>query len=573
MRSFKLLILLFLITGTVKTQSISRLEYYFDNDPGYGNGIAAAITPGVSVSTGVTLITSALSEGIHKLCFRAKNTASRWSETSASLYYVAGTLTPWTIAGLEYYFDTDPGYGNAVAVNLTASSDVTSGFQVNTAALSSGIHQFCVRVKNEKRQWSQISASLIYIAPRPLKADLVKMEYYFDTDPGYGNATEVIIPSDSDLNEAIPVNTSGLTPGMHKLSVRVENIAGRWSETASQLYYKPEPAPSSDVVNMEYYFDTDPGFGNGTVIPVSQGQQPEALVALNTTSLSLGIHKLCVRAKNSMNRWSTTSMVIYYKQDQTALPITWIEYYFDFDPGFGNGTQVAVTPGNTIAANVSVNTNNLGPGGHILFIRTKDTHGVWSETSNLAFYSYAIRIFVESLYDPATQTMHKTQNETGDQWTGEVADHVLLEFRKHASPHILDHVYELEMRQDGYCYALLQGTYTDDYLVVKHRNGLETWSAVPINTTTQLFYDFTSSVSKAYGDNMININGTGVIYSGDATQDGIIDGSDMAMADNDAAAFSSGYLVSDVNGDGLVDGSDISFIDNNSSAFVGVAAP
>ena len=47
----------------------------------------------------------------------------------------------------------------------------------------------------------------------------------------------------------------------------------------------------------------------------------------------------------------------------------------------------------------------------------------------------------------------------------------------------------------------------------------------------------------------------------------------MAPVDNQAAAFSAGYLPEDCNGDGLIDGSDLAIVDNNAGAFVGVAIP
>jgi hypothetical protein len=55
------------------------------------------------------------------------------------------------------------------------------------------------------------------------------------------------------------------------------------------------------------------------------------------------------------------------------------------------------------------------------------------------------------------------------------------------------------------------------------------------------------------------------IYGGDASQDGVIDGTDMDMVDNaNIPPPLIGYNVEDVNGDGVVDGSDMSMIDNNS---------
>jgi len=107
------------------------------------------------------------------------------------------------------------------------------------------------------------------------------------------------------------------------------------------------------------------------------------------------------------------------------------------------------------------------------------------------------------------------------------------------------------------------------YIVFRHRNGLETWSATGNSFTSgNLIYDFTISSSQAFGNNQILKGTKYCIYNGDVNQDGIIDGSDAATIDNDAFNFATGYLVTDLNGDQIIDGSDASICDNNAFNFV-----
>jgi hypothetical protein len=60
--------------------------------------------------------------------------------------------------------------------------------------------------------------------------------------------------------------------------------------------------------------------------------------------------------------------------------ITAVEYFFDSDPGTGNGTALMVTtPGNIITQNLSLSVPpGLSPGQHLVSIRGKDTQGRWS---------------------------------------------------------------------------------------------------------------------------------------------------------------------------------------------------
>ena len=72
---------------------------------------------------------------------------------------------------------------------------------------------------------------------------------------------------------------------------------------------------------------------------------------------------------------------------------------------------------------------------------------------------------------------------------------------------------------------------------------------------------------------MIGIGSIAAIFSGDIDRDGLIDSSDMAIVDNDAAYAVNGYLDADINGDGLVDASDFAFLDNNSAVAISINAP
>jgi len=115
---------------------------------------------------------------------------------------------------------------------------------------------------------------------------------------------------------------------------------------------------------------------------------------------------------------------------------------------------------------------------------------------------------------------------------------------------------------------------TPYYIVVKHRNSIATWSGSTVSFTNDtLSYDFTSAASQAFGNNMVNVGGEWSFYTGDVNQDGIVDGGDLGLIDNDSFNFVTGYVATDLNCDGIVDGADAAFADNNASNFVGVIAP
>jgi hypothetical protein len=120
-------------------------------------------------------------------------------------------------------------------------------------------------------------------------------------------------------------------------------------------------------------------------------------------------------------------------------------------------------------------------------------------------------------------------------------------------------------------------TYSGRYYVsIQGRNILETWSrsgGETVNAGTVNSYDFTTSVSNAFGNNMILKGSKYCIYSGDVNNDGIIDAADVSSADNDAYLYLSGYLDTDVNGDYSVDATDLQIIDNNAFNIISVITP
>jgi hypothetical protein len=112
------------------------------------------------------------------------------------------------------------------------------------------------------------------------------------------------------------------------------------------------------------------------------------------------------------------------------------------------------------------------------------------------------------------------------------------------------------------------------YVVIRHRNILETWSQNPITINGTTTYDFSVSANQAYGGNQIEMEpGVFAFYSGDINQDGVVDGLDFGDWENDNNNFAGGYVNTDFNGDGVVDGLDFLIWEPNNNNFVGIMAP
>jgi len=115
------------------------------------------------------------------------------------------------------------------------------------------------------------------------------------------------------------------------------------------------------------------------------------------------------------------------------------------------------------------------------------------------------------------------------------------------------------------------------YIAINQFNTIETWSKIGgenlVNNGSIYNYDFTSSINKAYGNNLKLKGSRYCLFSGDVNQDGVVDISDGSRILNDANNFAMGYLPTDLNGDRLVDISDALLADNNGFNYVGIISP
>ncbi len=186
----------------------------------------------------------------------------------------------------------------------------------------------------------------------------------------------------------------------------------------------------------------------------------------------------------------------------------------------------------------------------------------WS--SDTAGVSAAITMLMQGFYDPAINALR-------------MADTARAYLRNASAPYaVVDsskgYLDSLTFRSSFQFTNAIAGSY---YIVMKHRNSIETWSKNPVSYVpgTTLNYNFTTNVTQAFGNNMVIINTKSCFYSGDVNQDGNIDLTDITLVYNDANNFVTGYIRTDVNGDKVVDLTDLTLVYNNSVSFVGVVRP
>lgn len=187
-----------------------------------------------------------------------------------------------------------------------------------------------------------------------------------------------------------------------------------------------------------------------------------------------------------------------------------------------------------------------------------------------------LTLYLEGLYSTGTGN-RKAKNASGDNFPGPVADLITIKLASATTPYGIVYTAEnVQLYTNGKCSFSIPGSISGSYyIVVKHRNSIETWSASAVSFAGgAVGYNFSTSSSQAFGSNLKAVGGgLYAMYGGDISQDGLVDGTDMASVDNASTGGIVGYVFMDANGDGLVDGSDMALIDNNSTASVTSVKP
>ena len=154
------------------------------------------------------------------------------------------------------------------------------------------------------------------------------------------------------------------------------------------LYLLPINLFTQNITSAEYFIDSDPGFGNGTPIPVTAAPEVTINYAVDLSTINDGFHVLYFRSKDDSGLWSIAFAKPFYKQSpiQISPDIVSMEYFIDNDPGNGNGENISITIGQNVTTDFAADLTSVEDGFHILYVRGKDTNGRWSISYSKPFY-------------------------------------------------------------------------------------------------------------------------------------------------------------------------------------------
>ncbi|MFN7014249.1 MAG: hypothetical protein ACK4ON_08280, partial [Bacteroidia bacterium] len=330
--------LLFLSHYTWAQRYIAQAEYFIDTDPGQGNGIAVQAVDG-NLDNAIEALfkngISAGSVGFHTFNIRVKDDQNNWGPVFKTVFYTSAPLVVRNIhvTQAELFWDNDPGQGNGTAL-LAFDGNFNDAIEAVTGNISSlpstGLHVLNIRVKDEQNNWGPTFKTVVEIANNFVVRNIhvTQAELFFDTDPGQGNGTP-LIAFDGNFNDAIEAISGSISPtvstGIHLLNIRVKDQQNNWGPTFKTVVEVSNPLVlrNIQITQGEFFFDTDPGFGNGFPLLALDGNFDNALEALNQNWNFLpdtGLHVLNVRVKDANNNWGPVFQTILYVQPCVSQP-------------------------------------------------------------------------------------------------------------------------------------------------------------------------------------------------------------------------------------------------------------
>jgi len=220
----------------------------------------------------------------------------------------------------EYFIDTDYGFGTGTPFTIAITGeDIIQSFNIPYNAFpNQGYHYIFFRTMDNNGKWSITSRRLVQVGENTANNNIIHGEYFIDADYGFGNGTPFFISASSeDVIQSFNIPYSAFpNPGYHFVFFRTKDDSGKWSITTRRLVQVDDNLGEVHVINAEYFFDTDNGFGGNASISLTASVDSTWQFYIPSNQLpqvpnwSFESDTLFIRAKeNERNGWSLTTMV------------------------------------------------------------------------------------------------------------------------------------------------------------------------------------------------------------------------------------------------------------------------
>lgn len=266
---------------------------------------------------------------------------------------------------VEYYFDTDPGFGSGISIPITPTTDLTLDFTIPLNTVSEGFHLLYLRAKSNGF-WSVPVARSVFVQRSAQTATTLfinHIEYFFDSDPGPGNGISIPITAAIDVTQSLSLPLNSIADGFHIIYFRGRTTDGRWSIPVAKTVFVQQNAQTSATPllrQIEYFIDTDPGLGNGTIVSLA-ASTIDQLITIDLSASTNGFHLLYMRSQDVNGRWSLPVAKPFFAGSSGSNIVTLEYYYFDGTTKSPLKTYSSFTPDKNITTDFAAVLDGLLP--------------------------------------------------------------------------------------------------------------------------------------------------------------------------------------------------------------------
>jgi hypothetical protein len=182
---------------------------------------------------------------------------------------------------------------------------------------------------------------------------ITQQVYWIDNDIGAATA----IATDTTLD------VSAMAPGMHVLTMRVQDSDGLWSSPETRFFVVPHATTEpSEIVKREYWIDNE---------IAARTDLTDSPMVLSLLDLAPGVHFFTARIKDNAGLWSVPETRIFVVPHATVEATSIVEREYWIDNEIAARTTLEESP-------TQISLLDIAPGVHILTARVKDDAGLWS---------------------------------------------------------------------------------------------------------------------------------------------------------------------------------------------------
>jgi cytochrome b involved in lipid metabolism len=324
--------------------SISQYAFYIDTVKATKEqAFTFGITNNNTTAPPPILLTG-VESGVHQLYAKVITTDGKPSIMNLGNFYMEGenkyqntSSAATSINQYSFYIDT---------VKATKEQAFTFGITTNYTAtpppilltgVTSGVHQLYAKVIATDGKPSIMNLGNFYMEGEnkyqniPTAASLInRYEFYIDSVRTTNKQPLSFGSFATNATSNTPIDLTLVQPGTHQLYARVfdvnniPSIVNLGNFTMEQIYRYQNIAPAAPpIANMEYFVDTDPGYGLATSIVVAGTNVNEVLNSISVTipnTLPAGVHYFHIRSKQ--NPWSIDNVIPFTVN--VVLPVTWL---------------------------------------------------------------------------------------------------------------------------------------------------------------------------------------------------------------------------------------------------------